>query len=298
MTPDQYRKPRMPLPSFLIIGAAKSGTTWLQKCLNDHSQFFVPQREIHFFTRHRTNFTSQAEANKWYESLFTHAKSDQIIGENSNSYLSTPGTAERIKALLPNAKIIALLRNPVDRAYSGYCMQYRNGHATANIKAYLNTNNPKLPQIICSGEYCDKLQEYYDYFDRNKIHIILYDDIRKQSQIVFRNTCLFLDVDEEVNHSNSQRINSRSRQQCSPFVLRLLHRTGLIHPIRNVTNNSKVFAKIRQVFDSQIRYPELPLQLRNDLAAYYENDILKTEALINKDLSGWIHDNNTHPNNF
>jgi hypothetical protein len=109
---------------FLIIGATKSATTWLQRSLKADPSVVMPTRdlELHYFSRefHR--------GSKWYLSHFPDRKEvGQVVGERSNSYLDTPQVAGRVHAALPHAKLVAQLRNPVDRAYSDYCMLYRRG---------------------------------------------------------------------------------------------------------------------------------------------------------------------------
>ena len=120
----------MTLPNFLIIGAAKSGTTALYRYLYDHPEIYMSERkELHYFsypetskltkgphTYKRLSVSTLAE----YMTFFDGARDEIAIGEASPSYLYLPGTAERIYQLLPNVKIIAILRNPVERAFSAY----------------------------------------------------------------------------------------------------------------------------------------------------------------------------------
>jgi hypothetical protein len=99
------------LPSFIIIGAPKAATSWLTSNLRASRQVFMPKAELHYFNR---NFGSGPA---WYRAQFSGARENQIIGEKSASYLASPEVPERLKSLLPNARLIVQLRNPVERAY-------------------------------------------------------------------------------------------------------------------------------------------------------------------------------------
>src|SRR5687767_2598913 len=118
--------------NFLIIGATKSATTWLQQSLQQDASVYMPDPELHFFSR---NFEKGQD---WYLSQFDNSPTHCMIGEKSNSYMDTPGVADRIKAALPKVLLIAQLRNPVDRAYSDYCMLYRRGEVGRDIAEYLD----------------------------------------------------------------------------------------------------------------------------------------------------------------
>lgn len=117
---------------FLIIGAAKCATTWLQMSLAENPSVFMPEPELHYFSReyHR--------GSDWYRAQFAEAGAATIIGEKSNSYLTEEPSAERIAHDLPHVKLIVQLRDPVQRAYSSYCMHLRRGAVTKDIRRYLD----------------------------------------------------------------------------------------------------------------------------------------------------------------
>jgi hypothetical protein len=104
------------LPDFVIIGATKSATTWLSSNLSAHPRVFLPSPELHYFSRHYD------KGEEWYRSHFADARDGQLIGEKSASYLPDAQTPHRLHRLLPKARLIAQLRNPIERAYSDYCM--------------------------------------------------------------------------------------------------------------------------------------------------------------------------------
>src|SRR5688500_16568506 len=97
------------LPNFVIIGAAKAATTWLSYNLGAHPEVFLPTQELHYFSR----FHHKGE--DWYRAPFRDAEDTQLIGEKSASYLADAATPLRLQGLLPRARLIAQLRNPIER---------------------------------------------------------------------------------------------------------------------------------------------------------------------------------------
>jgi hypothetical protein len=127
-----------PLPDFVIIGATKSATTWLLQNLRAHPQVFMPSPEIHYFSRHFDRGPA------WYRSHFETAPEDHVVGEKSASYLPHPETPRRLRELLPEARLVAQLRNPIERVYSDYCMHYRRGEVGRDLARYLDRTLPRF----------------------------------------------------------------------------------------------------------------------------------------------------------
>jgi hypothetical protein len=107
------------LPNFLIVGAMKSGTTSLARYLGAHPQAYVaPEKEINFFER---GYVWNRGVD-WYASRFEGAGDALAVGEASPSYMYWPTAIERMASVVPDARLIALLRDPVERAYSHYLL--------------------------------------------------------------------------------------------------------------------------------------------------------------------------------
>ncbi len=132
----------MTLPNFLVIGAAKSGTTALHEYLKQHPQIYMsPQKEPHFFSLEGKKVDFRGPGDKReeqlnnsvtniedYRKLFQGVSNEIAIGESSTSYLNNPEAPERIRHYIPNAKLIAILRNPVARAYSSFLHMVQRGY--------------------------------------------------------------------------------------------------------------------------------------------------------------------------
>ena len=112
------------MPNFLICGAGKSATSWLHLCLPQHPDVYVPlEKELHYFTHNLDKGSS------WYQSFFRYHKGESAIGEISPSYMNYDTATQRIFDFDPTIRLVFILRNPVERAYSEYCMHLHEGKA-------------------------------------------------------------------------------------------------------------------------------------------------------------------------
>ncbi|HEU4677805.1 MAG TPA: sulfotransferase domain-containing protein, partial [Candidatus Paceibacterota bacterium] len=134
---------------FIGLGAQKSGTSWAYTCLYEHPAVCMPQKELHFFSRPRFE-----EGKEWYEAQFKNCAPGKLRGEWSTSYLYSPDAPERIRSLYPNAKLLAILRNPIDRAYSQYRNAVRAGEIPKSMpfRAY----SAKEPSVWEQGRYAEE----------------------------------------------------------------------------------------------------------------------------------------------
>jgi len=176
----------MNLPDFLVIGAQRSATSWLYFCLKEHPDVFVPyKKEIEFFSRFYQNGI------EWYARYFELRKQETAAGEVTPSYLADEASPERIRRHLPGVKLVAVLRNPVERAYSQYLKQVKAGAVSGSFQEASGKN----PAFIKRGMYHAQLSRYWELFGREKICIVFYEDIKRDPVIVTRKIYEFLGVD-------------------------------------------------------------------------------------------------------
>ena len=192
----------MALPNFLIIGAPKSGTTSLYRNLKVHPQIFMPSlKEIHYFSEE--SFQTE-EGLKYYESLFDEVADELSAGEASTGYLFSPETPERMKALVPDVKLIAILRNPAERIYSHYWMKRRRD--TLNIDTQRGNISSHFSQLIAHPDvenfvysfYWQSLNRYLQLFDKSQIKVCLFEDLQQDPQNLYLDICTFLGVDKNL----------------------------------------------------------------------------------------------------
>lgn len=184
------------LPDFLIIGAQKGGTTFLYNVLRRHPHFEAAvKKEIHFFDTSR--FRRGVD---WYRTHFPQQQQEDgqrvITGEASPYYLFYPHAARRVAETIPQAKLIALLRNPIDRAYSDYQHTLRQGNETLGFNEALDLEEERLrgekekiladesyrsidyrrSSYLARGIYVDQLEEWHRYFDPKQLLILKSED--------------------------------------------------------------------------------------------------------------------------
>lgn len=298
----------MTLPNFLIIGAAKSGTTALHTFLKQHPDIYMATpKELRFFS-----YTGPYPENlpekyihrgvtilEEYERHFADARSEKILGEASPMYLYTPGTAERIKSLIPNVKLLAILRNPVDRAFSAYTHALRDWTETETFQKALDREPERIQagwgilwHYTQAGLYAQQLQPYYDIFKEDQIKVVLYEDLVNEPLGLCQDIFKFLSVDPEFKPDTSKRPNVSGFPKSSIFhqFMKCLFMED--NPIKRISQQlfSKAFRRQIMVSLQRMNMEKraMPQHIKNDLKDLFRNDIQRLESLINRDLSHWI----------
>lgn len=183
------------LPNFLIIGAAKSGTTSLFQWLSHHPQICVSSlKEPNFFG----DDANYAKGLTYYSSLFRHAQSHQVCGEASTDYAKWPkfpNAAARISQTLSDVKLIYIMRNPVERAYSYYVHINRNRPIRESFEAYIC----RTTEALDASNYMLQIEQYLNYFSRESFLFLLLDDLVHQPQQVLQQVCRFIGVSESAD---------------------------------------------------------------------------------------------------
>ncbi len=269
-----------PLPDFVIIGATKSATTWLLQNLRAHPQVFMPSPEIHYFSRHFERGPA------WYRSHFETAPEDRVVGEKSASYLPHPETPRRLRELLPAARLVAQLRNPIERAYSDYCMHYRRAEVGRDLARYLQPGRTPLPRLLEDGLYFRHVSAFLELFPRGQLEVILYDDIRRDPGPVFRSVCAHLGIERRADAELlSQRVKDKETPVVPPLARRILAPMKVpIQPLRQ----SRAFRFARSLIARRLDYPTLTPALRDQLADYYRDDVGALSKFLERDLTGWL----------
>jgi len=183
-------------PNFFIVGAAKAGTTSLYAWLRQHPQVYMsPVKEPHYFSRDlvkNVRFVIHEEED--YLKLFRNAGSFRVIGEASASYLPFGRiVAERIKATAPHARIVIILRDPVERCFANYLMRVRNGQESMTFYEAL-VNSP-LSKVYVQT-YAQPVREYLDTFGKQKVLVLMFEHLKNNPRALLKQVAQFLDVDE------------------------------------------------------------------------------------------------------
>ena len=221
-------------PNFLIIGAAKCGTTSLYHYLRSHPEVFMPERkEPSFFVPEAGGFDSWEQ----YLNLFKKAEGYKRIGEASVSYLMDQSAPQKIKDKLgANIKIIILLRNPVDMAYSNWGHQTRAGTETLSFLDALLDENRRLTDplfkqscrtwfynvtYITRAKYYEQVRRYFDIFDRNNIAIYIFEEFFRPSLPLYPELCKFLGISDK--HCPEEKVHNMAGSVHSIIIRRILN---------------------------------------------------------------------------
>lgn len=268
-------------PNFIIIGATKSATTWLQQRLQQHPKVFMPDPELHFFSR------DYDRGEVWYQTQFAAAGPDQLIGEKSNSYFDEPPAETRLKAYAPDARLVAQLRNPIDRAYSDYCMLFRRGEVNRDIDRYLGTDSPLKRRLLDSGLYHRHMRRYQDLFPKDQLLVTLYDDMRENPTALLDRVCTHIGLAEPLPPAPS--VASKVKDKNAPMLPLGMRR--LAKPIKHWIapfREQSWFVNARGLLARPVDYPPLTPALRERLVDYFGSDIEALAALLETDLDRWL----------
>ena len=293
-------------PNFIIIGAMKAATTSLYTYIKQHPDIFMTKvKEPMFFNnfQQENNYnilgskSKKATKLEEYLAMFKDAKNEKAIGEASPAYIYNENAPYLIKEHLPDVKIIAILRQPTDRAYSNFLHTKRADRENVNSfgqaikieKERISDNWSPLYHYIQKGFYSVQLKRYYNLFPKENIKVYLFEDVVKTPKETLKDIFKFLNVDENIEIDVSKKSNvSGTPKGILGFILKKMRYYNLM-PKFAISDYLPTFI-ISLLFKSVYKDTEkLDSVLRKELTdKYYREEILKLEKLIDRDLSNWL----------
>ena len=293
-------------PNFIVIGAMKAATTSLYNYIKQHPDIFMTKvKEPMFFNNFNQNTDFKVLANKSkkvnslldYFSMFSSVKNESAIGEASPAYIYNENAPHLIKEHLPDVKIIAILRQPTDRAYSNFLHTKRADRENVNSfeqaikieKERISDNWSPLYHYIQKGFYSVQLKRYYNLFPKENIKVYLFEDVVKTPKETLKDIFKFLNVDENIEIDVSKKSNvSGTPNGILGFILKKMRYYNLM-PKFAISDYLPTFM-VNLLFKSVYKNTEkLDTVLRKELTdKYYREEILKLEKLIDRDLSNWL----------
>lgn len=311
-------------PNFFIVGAPKAGTTSLYHYLDQHPQIYMsPIKEPSFFAselrpenfhprfreqllRERENvrqylagpmtekrFGGPVEDWHSYQRLFQNARAGQAIGEASASYLWSPTAARNIAAKIPHARIVMILRNPADRAYSQYLGAVNDGLVRRSFREQLRLSRGStsalfdvLNPMLEFGLYAPQVERYLQAFPKRNLKVILYEDYRGWPAATLSDLFAFLGIDARFQPDFSRRM---MEPHVPHFVTAayFLKRYGLWQRVKEWSPPPLQRILRRSVFRKRSRLALSP-EDRRALQEYYRGDIVQLSQVIDRDLSAWL----------
>jgi hypothetical protein len=272
----------MVLPNFIIAGAPKSATSTLYEYIKQHPEIYMsPVKEPFFFD---FNYEKGIE---FYESFFEGHNGEKAIGEATVWYMSWKSVPERIYRVIPEVKLIFILRNPVERAFSNYQMDLRSGRYTPKQSfGYVIRNEKKIygidRRIVSGGFYYQHLKRFENYFSRDNMLILLYDDFKKDVRFVEQSIYNFLEVDPTF------KADKPSNKMVAEYIYNheLLSKVSkYFTPFNYCWFKSRHF---RQVFlKKSTKRNQINIVDKEYLHSVYDAENKKLEEYLGVDLSAW-----------
>jgi hypothetical protein len=299
------------LPNFLMVGAAKSGTTALYHYLYNHREiFFSKVKEPSFFSAQIFHFPGNGKRDTLkyftstfenYSKLFDQASDQKIVGEASTDTMYFPQCIPIIQKYLGNPKILFLLRNPVDRAFSAYGHMVRDNREPLVFEEALkqeedriaNGWNPSWHYKRC-GLYYNQIKSFNGEFDNVKIFI--YDDFKIDHLMVVRDVCNFLEIDSTFQPDNrNSEVNVSGAPRIRWFNKIFLMKNPVQLAIRKTASKlmgDVAYSRLRETIrKTNLERMTMNPETKAYLTEYFREDILKLQDLIGRDLSTWLKPN-------
>jgi Sulfotransferase domain len=272
------------LPNFLIIGAAKAGTTSLYRYLRCHPQVFMPEKkELQFFPL-EFNWNKGLD---WYEQHFAEARGASAVGEASTTYTRYPyslGVPKRVAEVLPDVRLIYLVRHPIERMRSQFQQHVSRGwEQERSIDKALLEN----PFYLDTSRYAMQVEQYLDYVPLERFQVITSEDLRSRRDETIRRVYAFLEVDPGFIPPALEQEYNATRRASRPIQQRL-QRLGAIRVVSRVTPPAakRVALRLmsRPIAPTDVRISD---EVRCELEDRIRQDVRMLRSYVNHDFDGW-----------
>lgn len=284
------------LPNLLIVGAAKSGSTLLADCLGQHPEIYMsPVKEPHYFVPNLA-----VDSLEEYCSLFNNATQEKIRAEASTGYLYSEDAAKAIKKNLPNTKIIMILRNPVEMAFSYWAFMSRRGNETESFETAIATQDQRWSEefmasrvgwpysylYIERAKYYHQVKRYLDLFGRDQVKVLIFEEFLQAPQKSFIEIFNFLEVTSSFKPQIKQ-VNPGGVIRSKQIEWIIQQEFPLIKNIIPLVWRDKIRTFMRDVNVKTGEKPVLSPEMRQKLTKMFSEDVNLLESLLGRKL--WKH---------
>jgi Sulfotransferase domain len=290
---------------FFIVGAPKCGTTAMTDYLRQHPDVGLVLKEPHFFGSDLA-VSRRVETEPEYLDLYRGNDHAKLVGDASVFYLHSLCAAQEIKAFAPGARIVAMLRNPVDMLHSLHSqLVFIDSEDIIDFEAALDADSDRLrghrlPQhrvLSQSGyrniaRYTAQLRRYFDSFGREGVHTVIYDDFAAEPGRSYARVCEFLGIDSgfrpivrvvNPNKRARSKVIRRVVEHPSPAIRRV------VHALPTQTLRRRVSATVKRANTRFEPREPMPAQLRQRLNAEFASEVQQLSELLGRDLTSWSH---------
>ncbi len=290
-------------PDFIIIGAAKAGTTSLYRYLTRHPNVFMSEpKEPTYFARDERFRRGEA----WYLSLFQDAGPDQLCGEASTNYTNWPlypNTVARMAGLVPAVKLIYLMRHPVDRAYSHYIQLIENLRTDDPEYKFDKTFEEHIAaddSVIRSSNYMLQINQYLARYDRDQMLFLLFEEFIKDPQASLTQVADFLRIDPGFDFVGTGEVKENINRDKDSWLLR----SRLTAPLKSLPGGQFIAAQLpqsardriyswlkrlpqRKRIEAEHIPPKMKQETRAELLDYFRLPNAQLAEFLARDLSIW-----------
>lgn len=292
-------------PNFLCIGAAKAGTTWLASVLSAHPDVFIPpQKELNAL--HYDDLDARLEE---YSDYFRDGETCRIRSDFSVRYLSSPNAARAAARLLPDARILAILRNPIDQVQSHYWhLRRQNFHQPVAVRPAPDIFEAieKFPELLLEPAlYGKHLGRWLDLFPRDQVLLLTYDEMTRRTTFALDQICDFLAISRRDFSADASGLSIQDArggvrpraglmENVYPVVYvaatrRLFRPIKLLMGVRSAESIKRKLG-LRQLGEKlffERGYEKLDQTGRAKLLEYFAQDLQSLQKLITNDVSTW-----------
>lgn len=285
----------MRLPDFLIIGAAKSGTTTLTNYLKQHPLVYIPKKEPNFFGMDER----YEKGIEWYAALFDGAKSQQLCGEASTDYTKYPQfpkSAARVAQHIPQVKLVYVMRHPVDRTYSYYVHLGRKAKVKETFEEHIKRTSVSLD----GSNYIMQIEQYLKFFPKESFLFILMDDLIQQPVQTIHQVCAFIGIDDKSEFIQENKIAANQAHKFFEDI----NRARMTKPLKAIPGITAMAALLPQSWRDQGYHllkatpygqwinkqyipPPMRKETRQMLLEKFREPNQRLAEFLNRDLSHW-----------
>jgi hypothetical protein len=298
------------LPNFIVLGTAKAGTSSLYAYLKQHPDVYLsPTTELNFFAHEGRDLDFHGPGDLkyiWDDSLvttyddyckqFEGVHREIAIGEISTHNLYAEQAPTLIKRYVPNVKMIAILRQPADRAFSAFAHMIRDGReeikdfraALARELTCIHDNWEPLWHYRSMGFYGAQLSRYYEIFDRDQIRVYLYEDFAACPLEIVQDIFGFIGVDSNFVPDMSEKYNISTMPRSRQLHEMMTGKSAIRSALRRLLPAALRSRTGRFILEHNVQRLQLAPSMRRELTDGYRADIGLLEKLLNRDLSRWL----------
>lgn len=295
-------------PNFFIVGGPKCGTTAMVEYLRTHPDVFISEPKEPNYLADDMPGMKYVDTEEEYLNLFKKAGSNKVIGDASIFYMFSKEAIKNIYKLNPNAKLLVMLRNPIEMSHSFHQqILFTLDENEKNFEKALNLEeNRKKGESIpkdCRAskllyyseiaKYGEQLENIYEYFSRENVKVILFDDFKKSNRNSYVEVLNFLEIKDD-GRNEFPRVND-SKKAKSNFINKIVNRPpkfaqSIAKLTRKILNKPRlgILSSLDHMNREKLEKKEITIKEKQLLLASYKEDIKKTEKILNKDLSSWL----------